>query len=79
MESDSLPVSFGSFDRRLVCLALIGAVLLWAVAARLSQFWRLRKFRGPFGTGVSWLWHSRAVLSGNAHRWYGDVTEKYGM
>ncbi|ERF76352.1 hypothetical protein EPUS_09320 [Endocarpon pusillum Z07020] len=78
MEFDSIVVSLGSLDRRLLCLALVGAVLLGTVAARLSQFWRLRKFPGPFGTGVSWLWHSCAVLSGNAHRWYGDVTEKHG-
>lgn len=79
MESDSLGFRLRSLDYRLVVLVLVGAVLLWAVAVRLSQFWRLRKFRGPFGTGVSWLWHSCAVLSGNAHQWYGDVTEKYGM
>ncbi|OCK73104.1 pisatin demethylase [Lepidopterella palustris CBS 459.81] len=58
-------------------VAVFGAVFFFAVG-RFRQYWRLRQFRGPFGTGLSWLWHSRAVISGNAHRYYGEVTEKYG-
>lgn len=54
------------------------AAIAYAVLGRLRQFWRLRHFKGPRTTGVSWWWHSRAVLSGEAQRWYGDVTEKYG-
>ncbi|KAF2817669.1 pisatin demethylase [Mytilinidion resinicola] len=58
-------------------LVVFGAVILFVVG-RLRQFWRLKQFDGPFSTGFSWLWHSNVVLSGNAHKYYGDVTEKYG-
>lgn len=58
-------------------VALVIAVYL--VATRVQQYWRLRLFKGPSTTGISWWWHSKAVLSGQAHRHYGDVTEKYGM
>jgi hypothetical protein len=46
---------------------------------RLEEYWRLRHFKGPATTGVSWWWHSKAVISGRSHEYYGDVTEKYGM
>ncbi|KAF2828344.1 pisatin demethylase [Ophiobolus disseminans] len=60
---------------------LFPIVLLYSaylVFGRLHEYWRLRHFKGPATTGISWLWHSRAVLSGKAHEYYGDVTEKYG-
>ncbi|KAH7139390.1 cytochrome P450 monooxygenase-like protein [Dendryphion nanum] len=53
-------------------------LLSYFVAGRLYEYWRLRHFKGPFGTGISWLWHSRAVISGDSHIFYGYVTEKYG-
>ncbi|KAH6616773.1 pisatin demethylase [Boeremia exigua] len=56
-------------------LLLIAAYL---VIARLRQYYRLSHFKGPATTGISWWWHSKAVLSGQAQRYYGDVTEKYG-
>ena len=68
--------------------ALLGAVSPWyiglfvlaayLVTARLWQYYRLSHFKGPATTGISWWWHSKAVLSGQAQRYYGDVTEKYG-
>jgi hypothetical protein len=61
-------------------LSLVALVVAtYLVAARGYQYWRLRHFKGPATTGFSWWWHSKAVLSGQAHRYYGDVTEKYGM
>lgn len=59
-------------------------VVLFVLAAylaigRLRQYWRLRHFAGPATTGLSWLWHSRAVIGGESPRYYGDVCEKYGM
>lgn len=57
--------------------------LLFAAAyiliGRIRDYRRLRHFRGPATTGISWWWHSKAVLSGRAHEHYGDVTEKYGV
>lgn len=58
-------------------LALFVIAAYW-VTARLRQYYRLSHFKGPATTGISWWWHSKAVLSGQAQRYYGDVTEKYG-
>jgi hypothetical protein len=62
-------------------LLLIGPlVLLWAfLFGRVRQYLRLKQFKGPATSGISWWWHSKAVLSGRAHEYYGDVIEKYGM
>lgn len=53
-------------------------ILFYLLAGRIREYWRLRHFKGPFSTGISWLWHSRAVISGDSHKYYGYVTEKYG-
>lgn len=50
----------------------------YLVLERCREYWRLRHFKGPQTTGISWWWHSRAVIGGKAHEYYGDVTEKYG-
>ena len=58
-------------------------LLILAVAyflfGRLREYRRLKHFPGPSTTGISWWWHSKAVLSGRCYEHYGDVTEKYGM
>jgi hypothetical protein len=57
-------------------------VLLWTVYLvldRVREYHRLRHFPGPATSGISWWWHSKAVISGRSHEYYGDVTEKYGM
>lgn len=58
----------------------LGLLILTAylVIARVRQYCRLSHFKGPATSGISWWWHSKAVLSGQAQRYYGDVTEKYG-
>lgn len=50
----------------------------YLVLGRLREYQRLRHFKGPATTGISWLWHSNAVIGGNSHQYYGDVTEKFG-
>jgi len=57
---------------------VLPSIVAFLAASRYSQYQRLKQFKGPFSTGFSWLWHSKAVLSARAHRAYGDVTEKYG-
>ncbi|KAF2268106.1 pisatin demethylase [Lojkania enalia] len=57
---------------------IVSAALIYLLAVRFYQYWRLRHFKGPTSTGISWLWHSRAVISGDSHRYYGEATEKYG-
>jgi hypothetical protein len=54
-------------------------ILAYHVLGRLEEYWRLRHFKGPATTGISWWWHSKAVISGKSHEYYGNVTEKYGM
>ncbi|KAF2661227.1 cytochrome P450 monooxygenase-like protein [Lophiostoma macrostomum CBS 122681] len=70
---------YNSWALPLRSVYLIGLFLcLYAAVGRLRQYWRLRHFKGPPSTGISWLWHSRAVISGDSHSWYGYATEKYG-
>ena len=54
-------------------------IAAYLVTARLRQYYRLSHFKGPPTSGISWWWHSRAVLSGQSQRYYGEATEKYGM
>ncbi|KAH7077999.1 cytochrome P450 monooxygenase-like protein [Paraphoma chrysanthemicola] len=61
-----------------IVLLVITLFLVYLSFGRLHEYWRLRHFKGPATTGISWLWHSRAVISGRAHEYYGDVTAKYG-
>jgi hypothetical protein len=62
-------------------LLLSTALLFTAylVLGRLREYHRLRHFRGPATTGISWWWHSKAVIGGRANEYYGDVTNTYGM
>jgi hypothetical protein len=57
---------------------LISVVTAYFTINRLNDYYRLRHIPGPPTTGISWLWHSRAVISGNSHIYYGNATEKYG-
>ena len=75
MDTDGRVALLGSIPPLYLGLLVITVYL---ATARLRQFYRLSHFKGPATTGISWWWHSKAVLSGQAHRFYGDVTEKYG-
>ena len=75
MDTGALGALLGSVSR--LCLVL-SAVVAYLVIARLRLYYRLSQFKGPATAGISWWWHSKAVLSGQAQRYYGDVTEKYG-
>ncbi|CAO2647730.1 Nn.00g086520.m01.CDS01 [Neocucurbitaria sp. VM-36] len=61
---------------RLSPIFLLAAAYI--LIGRIRDYRRLRHFGGPATTGISWWWHSKAVLSGRAHEYYGQVTEKYG-
>jgi hypothetical protein len=58
--------------------AVIFVLLAYFTTSRLNAYNRLRHIPGPPTTGLSWLWHSRAIISGKAHIYYGDANEKYG-
>ncbi|OJJ07012.1 hypothetical protein ASPVEDRAFT_46392 [Aspergillus versicolor CBS 583.65] len=44
----------------------------------ITRYTKLRHFPGPRWTAISDWPHSLAMLSGNCHKWYADVSEKYG-
>lgn len=53
------------------------AVLAYALRVY-RQYSRLHKFKGPFSTGISNFWHSRAILRHESHLKYAEACEKYG-
>ncbi|KAJ4355238.1 hypothetical protein N0V95_003133 [Ascochyta clinopodiicola] len=75
MDAGTLGTLLGSVSR-LYLVFLVAVAYL--VTARLRQYYRLSQFKGPATASISWWWHSKAVLSGQAQRYYGDVTERYG-
>lgn len=75
MDTSGLGDLLGSVSFLHIVLFVTAAYL---VAVRLWEYNRLSHIKGPPTTGISWWWHSKAVLSGQAQRYYGDVTEKYG-
>jgi hypothetical protein len=77
MASDSHGVASGNSLRSFLSVFVLFTAYL--VFSRLQDYWRLRHFKGPRTTGISWWWHSKAVLGGRAHEYYGDATEKYGI
>lgn len=58
---------------------LVASVVLaiWAVL-KIKQYYRLRHFKGPFGTGWFEIWHGLAYLSGNSHLKFKEATDEYG-
>lgn len=58
-------------------LLVCGAVLLY-VAKLYRAYLRLRAFKGPFSTGWSEIWHTRAILGMRSHLAYKEVTDRYG-
>jgi hypothetical protein len=76
MATESPDVASGNGLRLILTFVFLFSAYL--VIGRLQEYWRLRQFKGPFTTGISWWWHSKAVIGGRAHEYYGDVTEKYG-
>ena len=60
-------------------LPLLSLAVAFFVIGRLRQYQRLRHFRGPPTSGLSWWWHSKAVLSGRCYEYYSQVNQKYGQ
>jgi hypothetical protein len=57
---------------------LLAAVTALYVVNSLVQYYRLRQFGGPWGTGFTKIRHNMTVFTGEAHNWYQEVSEKYG-
>lgn len=62
-----------------IALPLILFVVGVLLVGRCREYQRLAHFKGPPTAGISWWWHSRAVIGGQAHKYYGEVCEKYGV
>lgn len=57
---------------------LLAAITALYVVNSLLQYYRLRQFGGPRGTGFTKIRHNKTVFTGEAHNWYQEVSEKYG-
>jgi len=84
--SDTMTSSSETFTSALLAALLqhplyliLSLGLAYFTGSRVKEYHRLRHFKGPFSTGISWIWHSRAVISGDSHMWYGHATDKYGI
>lgn len=65
----------GAYEHRwAIALAAVGAYVL----QKLRTYWRLRRFKGPRGTGFFGLWHTRALIGWKSHIKYRQVTDTYG-
>jgi hypothetical protein len=57
---------------------LLSTAFLLYVADKYRRYRRLVSFQGPFSSGWSEIWHSRAILSFQSHLIYKEVCDKYG-
>lgn len=58
---------------------LIGYVfVVILVVQKTLAYRRLRQFRGPPGTGLTDLFHSKEIAGPRLHDWYESVSDKYG-
>jgi hypothetical protein len=55
---------------------LLTVVVSLYLTDKYRRYNRLRRFHGPFGTGWSDFWHSRAILSLQSHLRYKEVNDK---
>lgn len=76
MGSDALSSLPGWISQKVYLILFV--ITAYFVVGRARDYWRLRQFKGPVTAGVSSWWHSSIILSGQAHQYYGEATEKYG-
>lgn len=59
---------------------IIAAVVAIALTIhKLRAYYRLRQFPGPPLSGFTNLLLSNAIYNADAHLWYANISEKYGM
>ncbi|KAH6677016.1 cytochrome P450 71A20 [Plectosphaerella plurivora] len=71
-------MSIFGFSSGDVVAAVLGGWLAMGVIRRLLLCIRLAGLPGPWATAVSHVPHSRAMLSGDCHSWYAQISKKYG-
>lgn len=57
---------------------LLGGLFGLYIFKVITSYAKLRQFRGPSWTGISNWPHSIAILGGNCHEWYAEVSNKHG-
>lgn len=57
---------------------LICGLLTLYILRIITRYAELVQFRGPSWTGISNWPHSIAILGGNCHKWYAEVSNKHG-
>ena len=58
--------------------SLFALFILAAAATCISNYWRLRQFKGPLLGATSKLWMMKATLHGDMHLAVADVCQKFG-
>ncbi|BCS28749.1 cytochrome P450 [Aspergillus puulaauensis] len=58
--------------------ATIVGLIAISIFKAITRYTKLRHFPGPPWTAISDWPHSLAMLRGNCHKWYADVSEKHG-
>jgi len=59
--------------------ALLASIVTIYLLRKILRYQKLARFGGPPGTGFSEVPHSINAYTGEAHNWYRNVSEKYGM
>ena len=54
-----------------------GLIAVW-IYKTITDYAKLKNFKGPRWTGVSNWPHSLAILHNKCHEWYAEVNNKYG-
>ena len=58
---------------------IVGGFIALYILQKLLAYNRLRRFKGPISCGFSNFLHTKAVLSLQCEKWYGEMTDKYGV
>ena len=58
---------------------IVGSFIAIYILEKLLAYNRLRHFKGPISCGFSNFLHTKAVLSLQCEKWYGQMTDKYGV
>jgi len=62
----------------LLLSSLLLILLARLITTKLRAYNALSHFKGPWSTGISRLWLLRANASGEMHKYFKDVNDKYG-
>ena len=58
---------------------IVGCFIALYILEKLLTYNRLRHFKGPISCGFSNFLHTKAVLSLQCEKWYGEMADKYGV